>query len=188
MSTVVEKEAFTDSGAHCQKSWVGRHKVLSGAIIVVLAVVIGGTIVAWPILKLRFHSQYITALNEIRKDPTVIEKLGEPIETVRIFPGGRVESTGNGEQASFFFDVAGPKGSASVNVISRMVDGTWGFTKVELTFEDQKRIDLAQKLQQAAGDDTPRFDPNAAQQAVKQPDLPSNIEINIPNLPGEPKK
>ncbi|HEY2761174.1 MAG TPA: hypothetical protein VGI75_10530, partial [Pirellulales bacterium] len=78
MSTVVEKNASADSAAHCNKSWVGRHKILSALILIVLAVVIGGTIVAWPILKLRFHSQYVTALDEIRKDPAVIEKLGEP--------------------------------------------------------------------------------------------------------------
>lgn len=186
MSTVVRKNTMESSEATVRKSWFSRHKILSCSILVVLAVVVGGTILAWPILKLRFHSQYVTALNEICKDPTVIERLGQPVGTVRIFPGGNVFTEGDGGTASFNFDVQGPKGIASVDVKSRLLQGVWGFTKIEVAFPDKQRIDLASKFQQ--GDDTPKFDPNATQQAVREPNLPINIEVNIPGDFSEPKK
>src|SRR5437899_2574248 len=102
MPTATQNNASQSATAPVRKSWVARHKIITGAFVLFIAVVIGGLIYAWPLMKLRFHSQYVTALEEIRKDKGVIEKLGEPIDPVRLFPGGSVTSDGTSGSATIY--------------------------------------------------------------------------------------
>jgi hypothetical protein len=184
MSTV--QQGGNSATPAASKSWIARHKFLTflGLLLIVILVVF--YFLGWPLVKLRFHSQYVMALNEIRSNPAVVERLGQPIETVRPFPGGSVTVDGDRGEAMFYFDVAGPKGTANVSVKSRLLQSQWGFTQLELEFPDKQRLDLAQNAKQHSGDDTPKFDPNAKQPEVKAPDLP--VDIKLPDLPEMPKK
>jgi hypothetical protein len=155
-----------------------------GVLLVIFAV--GFYFLGWPLVKLRFHSQYVMALDEIRGNHEVVERLGQPVDPVRPFPGGSVTTDGNRGEAMFYFDVAGPKGVAKVSTKSRLLEGKWGFTQLELEFPDGKRLQLAQNSRQNTNDDTPKFDPTATQADVKQPDLP--VDIKLPDLPEMPKK
>ena len=77
-----------------QGSWIGRHKFLTFLGVLLLVFLVGFYFLGWPLVKLRFHSQYVQALDEIRRSPAVIKELGEPIEPVRPFPGGSVTTAG----------------------------------------------------------------------------------------------
>ena len=164
-----------------RKSWVRRHKVFTALGLLLIAVVAGGTVLAWPLMKLRFHPQYAAAIDEIRNSKAVVERLGEPIKPVRIFPGGTAYDDGNKGEARLNFSVEGPKGAADVAAVSTMMQGKWGFTQLKLTLGDKEEINLAAAIQNREGNDLPKFDPNAKPVEVKQPDLP--LDINLPNLP-----
>ncbi len=164
------------------KSWMARHKILTFLSVLLIVVLVGFYFLGWPLLRPRFHSQYIAALVEIRQSPEVRERLGEPIEPVRFLPSG--DLTDNA--AKLTFEVRGPKDEAAVNAYSRLIDGRWGFATLELQFQKGPSIDLAQAIQQREGSDTPKYDPNAKQAEVKAPDLP--VDIKLPDMPEMPKK
>lgn len=175
MSTVAQQTVPA-----ARRSWWGRNWKWAAPLLVLLAIVIGGLVYVWPLIWPRFHPLYALSLEEIRKNPTVNEKLGEPISPVRPFPHGSITTEGDRGEASFNFEVSGPKGTATVSSKSRLLQGEWGFTQLELTFADNERVDIAKTIQQRAGDDTPIFDPNAPQPEVKLPDLPKDISIDLP--------
>jgi hypothetical protein len=171
MSTVVQPSAPA-----AQRGWYRRNWKWATPLLVLLAIVGGGLVYAWPLIRPWFHEQYAASLAEIRKSPAVIEKLGEPISTVRPFPAGSITVTGDRGDANFNFDVKGPKGTAQVSSKSRLMQGQWGFSQLELTFEDNQRIDLAKAILDREGDDTPKFDPNAKQPEMQKPNLPRDID------------
>ena len=163
-----------------KRGWWGRNWKWAAPLALLVLVVGGGLIVAWPIIAPRFHERYQLSLSEIQKSPAVVEKLGEPVVASRPFPGGSITKDGDRGEASFNFDVEGPKGKASVSSKSRFMLGQWGFTQLELTFADNQRIDLANAIQAREGDDTPKFNPNEKAPEVAEPDLPKNIEFKLP--------
>jgi Cytochrome oxidase complex assembly protein 1 len=178
MSTV-QNTALPARGAVDRKSWIARHKFLTAFMVLLLAIVVGGTIFAWPLIKLRFHPQYAVALDEIRGSKAVIDRLGEPINPVRPFPGGTAFDDGNKAEARFVFSVEGPKGTAEVFADAKKLQGKWGFTQLKLTTPDKHEINLAAEIQNRDGNELPKFDPNAKPVEVKQPDLPLNIDVQV---------
>ncbi len=175
MSTAAEPSAPA-----VRRTWWGRNWKWAAPLLILLAVVIGGLIYAWPLISPRFHPRYAASLAEVRKHPVVIEKLGNPIETVRPFPAGSILMEGDRGEANFNFDVSGPKGTAAVSSKSRFMQGQWGFTQLELTLANGERIDISRSIQDREGDDTPKFDPNVKLPEVKPPDLPKDISIDLP--------
>ncbi len=179
MSTV-QNAAPPARGAVVRKSWIARHKFLTAFVALLLAIVVGGTIFAWPLIKLRFHPQYAAALDEIRGSKAVVDRLGEPINPVRPFPGGTAFDDGNKAEARFVFSIEGPKGTAEVFADAKKLQGKWGFTQLKLTMPDKHEINLAAEIQNRDGNELPKFDPNAKPVEVKQPDLPLNIDVQLP--------
>jgi Cytochrome oxidase complex assembly protein 1 len=177
--------AASQSAPHSNRSWIGRHKFLAFLIVLLVVVLVGGYVLAWPLMKLRFHSQYQAAVDAIRHSPKVAERIGQPIDPVRLFPGGGVHTEGDRGEAFFYFDVAGPKGTAKVSAKSRLLQGQWSFSQLDLEFPDKQHLDIAQETN-SGSDDTPKFDPNAKQSDAKEPDMP--VDIALPDLPPEPKK
>lgn len=173
-------QAASHGASHSNKSWVARHKVFSTLSVLIVIAIAGGVIAAWPIIKLRLSSQYSTALESVRHNPKVIERLGEPIKTVFLSLSGSISD----RESRIRFEVAGPKGGAKVFAFARLMKGVWDISQLEVEFPDKQHIDLAQEL--AGADDTPKFDPNAKQPATNQPDMP--VDIALPDLPTEPEK
>jgi len=180
----VAPTASSADGAQ-QRSWLRQHKLLVVSSVLILLVVAGFFVWGWPLVRLRFDSQYRAALNAVQNSPAVVEVVGQPIDAARPFPGGNVHTEGDRGEAYFYFDVAGPKGTAKVSAKSRRMMGQWTFTQVEVEFENKKKIDISGEIN-AGQDDVPRFDPNAKQSAAKEPDMP--IEIKLPDLPQEAGK
>src|SRR5690606_32957128 len=94
-------------------------------------------------------------------------------------PGGSITVVGDRGNADFHFEVEGPKGTASVASRSRLFEDRWDFTQLEITFADNERIDLSRRMA-GADDGTPKFDPMAEMPEVQMPDLPRNIEFDLP--------
>jgi hypothetical protein len=179
MSTAVAEPAAPVA----RRGWYRRNWKWATPLIVLLVVVGGGLIFAWPLLKPWMHEQYGVSLKEIKKHPKAIEKLGEPIETARLLPGGSITMEGDRGEASFNYDVKGPKGAAKVASRSRYMNGRWDITQLELVFDDDSKLDIGRELLAREGDDTPKFDPNAKQPEMAKPNLPmdiSDISIEVP--------
>lgn len=186
MSTIQQDPSPAPAPA-AKKSWVGRHKILTSLGILIIAGAVAFYFLGWPLMKWRFHALFVSSLNEIRKNPTAVQRLGEPISVPLVpFPSGDVFREGDRGEAKFFFSVTGPKDKAQASSLLRMIDGQWGFTQLELEFPDHQKLDLTRGIQQAGGDDTPKFDPNAKQSSAKAPNLP--VDISLPDIPGEQKK
>jgi hypothetical protein len=178
------QQAGSPSAPAPNRSWVGRHKILTFLGVLLVIVLVGFYFLGWPLMKWRFHSQFFASLDEIRKNPAAIERLGEPISIPFLpFPSGRVFTEGDRGDARFDFSVEGPKGKAQAVSSMRKVNGQWGFTQLELEFPDKQKLNLTSTMK--AADDTPKFDPNAKPADVKAPDLP--VDIKLPELPEAPK-
>ena len=182
-------EQTVSSAPPKRRSWIARHKILTVLAVLLVAALAAGYVLAWPLLKWRFHALLATSLEEIQHSPLAIERLGEPISIpLQPWPSGRVHSDGKKGDARFDFVVTGPKGKADAVAQLRMTDGQWGFTELKLTSDDKKPLDLLPGAQARGGIDVPQFDPGAKQPDAKMPDMPVNIDININDLPAEPGK
>ena len=185
MSTV--QQSGTPSTPAPSRSWIARHKFLTFLGVLLVAIVVGFYFLGWPLMKWRFHAQFVASVDEIRKSPAAVARLGEPISVPMLpLPSGRVYTEGDRGDARFDFVVVGAKDKAQAVSVMRKVNGQWGFTQLELEFPDKKLLDLTKDIRQQGGDDTPKFDPSATQADVKQPDLP--VDIKLPDLPEMPKK
>src|SRR5262245_45299970 len=108
MSTIPQSAPLTKAPP-AQRSWVRRHKFLTALGVLLVIVLVAGYIWGWPLVKPRFHSQYAAALEQIRTSPQAQERLGTPIEPVRLLPSG--DLTDNAVKLTF--EVAGPKDKAA---------------------------------------------------------------------------
>jgi len=139
---------------------------------------------------------YQMAVDKVTTDAQVKEKLGEPIEVASWFPQGSVNLTNDQGDANLTFQIRGPKGKASVNVVARRIAGKWGLTSLDVTYPDGSRqpIDVTED-----GDselDAPRWQPEGepaqpASPETGQPEATSegpeatspSLDIKIPDLP-----
>jgi hypothetical protein len=139
---------------------------------------------------------YQMAVDKVTKDAQVKGQLGEPIEVASWFPRGSVNLTNDHGDANLTFQIRGPKGKASVNVVARKITGKWGLTSLDVTYPDGSRqpIDVSED-----GDsemDAPRWQPEEepaqpASSETGQSEAPSrddeapspSLDIKIPDLP-----
>ena len=146
------------AGAPCEKGWLGRNWKWFLPVFCVLLMVVAVGLFAKFVGKgalmevyrayradgvIKTSEPFRLALQQLQADPEVMERLGEPVEatdyasgSVDVFCEDGVETGGN---ANFYFDLAGPKGTASVACQGKMVDGRWGLSMLTATFDDGKR-------------------------------------------------
>lgn len=137
---------------------------------------------------------YRMTLEQVRQDPTVIEKLGQPVEDVTWLPSVIVSTTNSSGTASLRFDVAGPKGEAHVYTEARMINGQWGLTLLELTVAGEGRISLETRSEEGPAE-APAWSPGSAEKdesATSQPlpppnkvdvHLPPGLDLDLPDAP-----
>ncbi len=167
--------------------WSRRWKRLLLAILAVLAAAgAGGWYAAGG--KYKWTEPYRLALQQVQQDPQVRKRLGEPVRDASWLPSGSMTAQGNRE-TSLMFRVAGPLGTADVQLRARRVGGQWGGTiAVMLGARDRINLDLgegdeAPKFNAQEGGDAPKFDPGGE----RPKDVPAG-EGPKPNtaLPGGP--
>ena len=128
-----------------QRSWFGRNWwwVLLVALVVFLLVCCGvcGGLGFFGLAAIKQSEPYQLALEEVRQNPEVIKRLGEPIED-GLVPVGEVSIENNRGSANLLFDVTGPNGTAHVMSQAQMVGGSWGLTQLEVTFDTGERITI----------------------------------------------
>jgi len=136
--------------------------------LLVVAMVVGGMLATgaglcagvfyYKLAAVKSSAPYCQALEQVRNDRQVIERLGEPIDDVTWMPGGIVEEEQG--MANLHFTVAGPKGSAQVGTQSRRVDGAWGLLTLDVIFDDGQRTSVAvDSGDEAGGGEAPRWTP-----------------------------
>ncbi|HLA85226.1 MAG TPA: cytochrome c oxidase assembly factor Coa1 family protein [Thermoguttaceae bacterium] len=147
-----------------QKGWFGRNWWW-----VLLLVLVGGGVacagictgvVYFGIKVMKDSEPYQLTLQAVRSDPTVVERLGEPIQDdwqVSV----QVVASGNRATARVDVPVSGPKGTAEVSSESQMINGKWGLTSVEVTFSNGDRHALDIKADQAGegASEAPKWPP-----------------------------
>ncbi len=124
-----------------QRSGCGLPCLLAAVLLAVLvcAGICGG--IVWFLFlvpSVRHTEPYRAALEAVRQDPTVVERLGEPIEDGWIAAGEVSVDNGRGE-ANLFFDVSGPDEPAAVQAQARRREGVWRLVTVEVVFADGER-------------------------------------------------
>jgi hypothetical protein len=103
------------------------------------------------------------ALEAVRSDPVVAEKLGKPIDDVGKLWEVSITITLSGDRgdAKAMFPVAGPKGRADVTSEARRSGGKWSLTDVEVQFSNGEKHLLDIKADATGGglDDAPPWRP-----------------------------
>ncbi|GAB4129781.1 MAG: hypothetical protein Kow0040_06480 [Thermogutta sp.] len=153
-------------------------------LVVVLAILLcAGIFLGVGVLGMRSLSPYKTALQKVQNDPQVREKLGEPIEAASWIPMGSVKVENNSGSANLTFKVRGPKGQAEVNVIGRMIAGTWGLTTLTVTYPDGTRQELDVSDTGNEEMDAPQWAPGGGAEGA-----PAGNEINSAAPPDSNQK
>ncbi len=139
MSRFPQPEMFPGSApAPRRRSWLWLLLLIPVAFLVVCGGLCLG-IFAIAFTAIKSSPPYQMALEEVRKDPFVREKLGEPIEDATWFPTGNLEVKNDRGEAVLNLQVAGPKGEANVALEARMTGQVWQLNLLEVTFEDGQK-------------------------------------------------
>ena len=129
-----------------QKSWFGRHVVLTivlmlGAFFVLGMLFIGG-IVVFAMSAMKQSEVYVTAVERARQSPAVVEALGEPLEPAWYLSGNVNVSRSSGN-ADLAIPVRGPKGKGTIYAVGKKSAGRWTMRQLEVEVAGQEqRIDL----------------------------------------------
>ncbi len=160
----------TPGGSSCKCGWLGRNwKWFVPVLLLAIFVICGGLAVALfaafigkgellevyrADVRIKASQPFQMALEKIRADAEVVKQLGEPIEPVELASGEVPAETDDGKplsgNANFYFDLAGPKGTASVFCQGKMIDGKWGLSILKVTFADGSR----HSVEVSGGDDS----------------------------------
>jgi hypothetical protein len=121
------------------RGWWSRNWKWFVPAVILAAIVVGGFCAYRAVFGLRSSEAYQLALKKVQTDASVTGALGEPIcEAYWPLPSAQ-NDTERGESL-LLFQVAGPKGKASVSVRACRIDEKWGLRQVEVTPEGGKRM------------------------------------------------
>lgn len=116
-----------------RKPWVQRHwllmLVLSFLVMMVLSMLAGVGAMYAMMSSLKDTAPYREAMARVRANPSMVQALGEPIETMWI-PLGAVEQREKG-QAQFIVFLRGSRGEGNVDVQGTFEDGLWRYRRLE---------------------------------------------------------
>lgn len=169
------------------RKWLRRLVIL---LVIMLVVVLA--VGLWFIranIRLRFSQPYRIALEQVRKDPQVIDRLGAPVRSAALLPSGSID----GPHAIVHFPVKGPKGEATVSAQARRISGLWGLTTLEADFGDGQRVSLEPGSAGGVGD-APKWSPppdrgtrpESAPSGTPDTELDADVKLELPDLPKLP--
>lgn len=107
---------------------------------------------------LKWSKPYQMAVERLNTDPQLGAQIGTPIQDVTWFPSGEINNDPSNGTARLFFDVAGPKGRAHVQVDARQIEGKWGLTQLAAAPDGGSRL-VVDTGAQSGLDEAPRFSP-----------------------------
>ncbi len=131
--------------------------------------------------RLGSHPIVTAAKEEVSRNPTAVELLGEAIKFSPKVTGRANETDGI---AAMQFEATGSKASATVVVEGKKLGDEWGVTLLEVRPATGEDLSLTAALAERMGVDTPKFDPTAKPTTSSAAPPPSDIEITLP--PGGP--
>lgn len=101
-------------------------------------------VIVWWIVfgALKSSEPYKMALEQVKNDPQVIARLGQPVEDDAWFPSGYVNIEGERGQTQLNFEVAGPNGRARVAIRGNCMEGKWALVELVVTLKDNTRLVL----------------------------------------------
>ena len=129
-----------------QRSWWGRNwKWVVPLGCLTPLVLCGGCvalIVGFVFGMLKNSWAYSEGLELVRHNKTVVEKLGEPIETEWLISGS-IHVTGPAGDAQLEIPLSGPNSSGTLYVVAHRLAGQWEFDRAEVEIKgDPARVDL----------------------------------------------
>jgi hypothetical protein len=105
---------------------------------------------------------YRMALETVQKDPHVLQALGEPIDdasSVLAPPSGNEDKGAERGEASWWFDVQGPKGRAHVYAHATRIGNLWSLNTLEVTPDKGQKIKPNLDTDSGGPDDAPKWTP-----------------------------
>ncbi len=127
-----------------RKGWFGRNwkwAVPTGGclLIIVLIVAFVGTIAVGVTSMMSDSQAYIDAMEMVKNNPEVMERIGEPIETNGMSGGSINYSNGFGE-AELTIPIKGPKGEATIRVEGQGKDTNWTYDTMDVYIDETNEI------------------------------------------------
>ena len=132
-----------------QRGWFSRNwgwVVALGCLlpVILLGACVGG--IVWFVFSaIKSSDVYTHALEEVRKNPQVVERLGTPIEPGWWITGNIQTDANNTGTADFTAPIKGPKGSATMDVEAVLETDGWRYRELKVHFKDGSSVDLTPK-------------------------------------------
>jgi Cytochrome oxidase complex assembly protein 1 len=134
-------------------SWWSRNWKWALPVGCVTPVVLCGGLVGGILLivfgAIRSSDVFTESLSYAKASPNVRAALGEPIEAA-YFVSGSISVHGESGNAELEIPISGPKGSATIHVVAKKVDGKWVYSKLEVEPKMGGRINLLTERRRAA--------------------------------------
>ena len=134
-----------------QRNWFGRNWLwvvpVGGCLTIILLFIFGIGALFFGVSEVLSNSTpYEYAVEKASNDSSVIEYLGNPIETAGIMRGNISIKNGSGE-VDISIPLKGPKGKGSVIVIGKKIDGEWIYEELYVLIkETNDKINLLDKV------------------------------------------
>ena len=132
------------------KSWFGRNWLwvvpVGGCLTVIFLFIFGIGAAVFGISKaVKNATPYAYAVEQASNNQTVIEFLGEPIETAGIM-SGNISLSDNHGNVDITIPLKGPHGRASVTIKGEKIDGEWNYDELYVLIkESSEKINLLDK-------------------------------------------
>ena len=91
--------------------------------------------------SIKSSDAYKQAVARARANPTVVEKLGTPIQE-GYFVTGNINVQNDSGDADLQIPISGPKGKAVVHAVARKSAGKWEYSRLTVAMEGEPELDL----------------------------------------------
>ena len=91
--------------------------------------------------SMKSSDAYKQAVAQARANPTVVEKLGTPIQE-GYFVTGNINVQSDSGDADLQIPISGPKGKAVVHAVARKSAGKWEYSRLTVAIEGEPELDL----------------------------------------------
>ena len=170
-----------------QRGWWSQNWPWFLPTLLLAIIVLGGSAIYWALFTRVYNlAACRAAMQVIGADKQVQEALGEPIQTVKwpskkTLPSARIEE----QETDVLWQIEGPKGSAEVHVLARLMTGKWEIVALDVKLADGRKL----QPQLAAGGEAeaPVFAPKTEEKKSESKAPPPEINLPVPpaNEPGK---